>query len=418
MTSQQIDVSIDLGKETHKVGNLWFHQRGSRQSASFEYDQNWLNHPEKFALDPALQLTEGKFQTRADQILFGAIGDSAPDRWGQVLMRRAESMRAKSAGETARTLSEASYLLGVNDETRLGALRFSQENGAAYLAPKDKDSIPPLINLPKLLSATEGYLNDNETAEDLRILLASGSSLGGARPKASLRDKDGHLVIAKFPKNDDGFNVVAWESVALTLAEKSGIKTAQWRSENVLGKPVLLLRRFDRQEGQRIPFLSAMSMLGAKDNDSRSYLEIADAITQHGASPNSDLEELWRRIIFTVLISNTDDHLRNHGFLYERHKGWRLSPAYDVNPTPIEMKPRLLSTSIDYDNSTASIDLALCVIDGFRINKSRALEIVKEVALGVSEWRNVATQFGLSKKESDRMASAFEHEDLKKALVK
>lgn len=414
MSSQPIYVSIELGEETLKVGKLWFHQRGTRQSASFEYDPDWLKHSEKFALDPALQLTSGVFHATPDQILFGAIGDSAPDRWGRVLMRRAESVRAKSAREAARTLSEADYLLGVNDEARQGALRFSLENGGPYLTSKNKKSIPPFIDLPRLLSATERYLNDDETAEDLKILLAPGSSLGGARPKASVRDKDNHLAIAKFPKKDDEFNVVVWEAVALTLAEKAGIKTTKWRLESILDKPVLLLRRFDRQSNQRVPFLSAMSMLGAKDNDPHSYLEIAYAITQYGASPNSDLEELWRRIIFTVLISNTDDHLRNHGFLYERHKGWRLSPAYDVNPNPVEIKARMLSTSIDYDDPTASIDLALSVIDDFRIKKARALEIIKEVTLAVNEWRSVATQFGLIKREIDRMASAFEHEDLKK----
>lgn len=416
MSSQQIYVSIELGEQTHSVGKLWFHQRGSRQSASFEYDKDWLRHSEKFALDPALQLTEGAFHTTPDQILFGAVGDSAPDRWGRVLMRRSESVRAKSSGEATRTLSEADYLLGVNDEARQGALRFSLEDGGPYLTPQDKQSIPPLIDLPRLLSATERYLDDDETAEDLKILLAPGSSLGGARPKASVRDKDGSLAIAKFPKKDDEFNVVVWEAVALTLAEKAGIKTAGWRLEIIMDKPVLILRRFDRVEGHRVPFLSAMSMLGAKDNDPHSYLEIAYAITQHGANPNDDLEELWRRIVFTVMISNTDDHLRNHGFLYERHKGWILSPAYDVNPTPIEVKARMLSTSIDFDDPTASIDLAFSVIDDFRIKKPRANEIAKEVALAVSEWRNVAAQFGLSKKEMDRMASAFEHEDLNKAL--
>jgi serine/threonine-protein kinase HipA len=398
MSSQQIYVSMDLGQNTHKVGKLWFHQRGARQSASFEYDSEWLKHSEKFALDPALQLTSGAFHTTPDQILFGAIGDSAPDRWGRVLMRRAESVRAKSMAETARTLSEVDYLLGVNDESRQGALRFSLKDGGPYLNLKNKEGIPPLIDLPRLLSATEHYLNDEETAEDLKILLAPGSSLGGARPKASVRDKDGHLTIAKFPEKDDEVNVVVWEAVALTLAEQAGINTNQWRLETIMDKPVLLLRRFDRQAGHRIPFLSAMSMLGAKDNDPHSYLEIAYAITQHGANPNSDLEELWRRIIFTVLISNTDDHLRNHGFLYERHKGWRLSPAYDINPTPVEIKARMLSTSIDHDDPTASIDLALSVIDEFRIKKARALEIIKEVAIAVSEWRSVATQFGLKKK--------------------
>ena len=179
-----------------------------------------------------------------------------------------------------------------------------------------------------------------------------------------------------------------------------------------MDKPVLILRRFDRYENQRVPFLSAMSMLGAKDNDLHSYLEITYAITQHGASPNSDLEELWRRIIITVLISNTDDHLRNHGFLYERHKGWRLSPAYDINPTPVEMKARMLSTSIDFDDPTASIDLALSVIKEFRIKKVRALEIIKEIALAVGEWRTIASQYGLIKREIDRMASVFEYEAL------
>ncbi len=414
MSSQQIYVSIELGEKTHKVGKLWFHQRGARESASFEYNPDWLKHSEKFALDPALQLTSGSFHTTPEQILFGAIGDSAPDRWGRVLMRRGESLRAKSAREAVRTLSEADYLLGVNDEARQGALRFSLEDGGPYLTSRDKKSIPPLIELPRLLSATERYINDDETVEDLKVLLAPGSSLGGARPKASVRDKDNHLVIAKFPKKDDEFNVVVWEAVSLTLAEKAGIKTTEWRLESILNKPVLLLRRFDRQGSHRVPFLSAMSILGAKDNDTHSYLEIAYAITQHGASPNSDLEELWRRIIFTVLISNTDDHLRNHGFLYERHQGWRLSPAYDVNPTPVEIKGRMLSTSIDYDDPTASIDLALSVIDDFRIKQARALEIIQEVAIAVSQWRSVATQFGLIKREIDRMASAFEHEELKK----
>ncbi len=410
MSNQQVYVAIELGRETHAVGKLWFHQRGARQSASFEYDQEWLKHPEKFALDPALQLTGGAFHTQPDQILFGALGDSAPDRWGRVLMRRAESGRAKTKGETHRTLSEMDYLLGVNDEARQGALRFSLQAGGPYLSPKSEKSIPPLMDLPRLLSATERYLDDNETSEDLKLLLAPGSSLGGARPKASVRGKDGHLAMVKFPKKDDEFNVVAWEALALTLAGKAGIKTPRWRLKKIMDRPVLILRRFDRCEGQRIPFLSAMSMLGAKDNDPHSYLEIAYAIAQHGASPNSDLEELWRRIVFNVLISNTDDHLRNHGFLYERHRGWRLSPAFDLNPTPLEIKARFLSTSINLDDPTASLDLALSVIDEFRISKLRALEIINEVTLAVNKWRGIAAQFGLSKKEIDRMASAFEHE--------
>lgn len=395
---------------------LWFHQRCNRQNASFEYELDWLKHSEKFAIDPAPQLTEGSFQTTPDQILFGSIGDSAPDRWGRVLMRRAESALSKSVGRTLRTLSEVDNLLSVHDEARQGALRFSLVDGGPYLSPKNKGSNPPLVDLPRLLTATERYLNNDEKTEDLKMLLAPGSSLGGARPKASVRDKDGRLAIAKFPKKDDEFNVVIWEAVALTLAEKAGIRTTEWHLENILSKPVLVLRRFDRREDHRIPFLSTMSMLGAKDNDPHSYLEIAFSILQHGAYPNKDLEELWRRMVFTILISNTDDHLRNHGFLYVRNKGWSLSPAYDINPTHTEIQARMLSTSIDFNDPNASIDLAFSVIDDFRIKGPRSLEIVKEVALAVSELRGVAAQFGLRKKQIDYMTSAFEHEDLRKAL--
>ncbi len=416
MSDQQIYVSIDLAGKSQVVGKLWFHQRAGQQRASFEYDKNWLEHSERFTLDPALQLTKGSFHTTPDQILFGAIGDSAPDRWGRALMRRSEAMRAKSAGTARRTLSEVDYLLGVNDEARQGALRFSLKDGGAYLAQENETNIPPLVDLPKLLSATERYLNDDGTSEDFKLLLAPGGSLGGARPKASVRGKDKHLAIAKFLKKDDEFNAVVWEAVALTLAKKAGIKTAEWRLEKIMGKPVLLLRRFDRQENMRIPFLSAMSMLSGKDREMRSYIEIGDAIIQNGANPNVDLEELWRRIVFTVLISNTDDHLRNHGFLYERYKGWRLSPAYDINPVPLDVKARILSTSINSDDPTASIDLALSVADDFRIKKDRALEIIKEVALAVGNWRGVATQLGLPNKEIDYMSSAFEHDDLTQAL--
>jgi serine/threonine-protein kinase HipA len=266
-----------------------------------------------------------------------------------------------------------------------------------------------------LLSAAERYLDDEETAEDLKILLAPGSSLGGARPKASVRDKDGHLAIAKFPKKDDEFNIVVWEAVTLSLAEMAGVSVAQWRLEQILDKPVLIIRRFDREARTRVPFLSAMSMLGAKNNEQHSYLEMAYALAQYGSAPNQDMEQLWRRIIFTVLVSNTDDHLRNHGFLYKRHKGWQLSPAYDINPTPIEIKPRILSTAIDFDNPSASIDTALSVIDEFRIKKNHANEIIQEVSAAVSQWQKIAVRYGLGKKEIERMASAFEHEDGEKA---
>ncbi len=233
--------------------------------------------------------------------------------------------------------------------------------------------------------------------------------------KASVRDHDGSLSIAKFPRKDDESNVVAWEAVTLSLAKKAGIRVPSWRYETIADKPVLIIKRFDRTPEGRVPFLSAMSMIDARDNQQRSYIELAYALAQHGASPSEDMEELWRRIVFSILVSNTDDHMRNHGFVYERHKGWRLSPAYDVNPVPVDIKPRVLSTAIDFDDGTASLDLALSVIDEFRVTSKRAKEIIREVARVTSLWRKEAKGHGLPEKEADRMASAFEHEDLEKA---
>ncbi len=409
MSSKEIITSIALGDENPRVGRLWCHIKGQRESASFEYDTEWRNHPERFGLEPALQLTEGVFHTPQGKCLFGAIGDSAPDRWGRILMRREESMQAQLNNRAPRTLFESDYLLGVNDAARQGALRFSlPSQEEVFLAPISQTSIPPLVELPQLLSATERFMQSNESLEDLRLLLAPGSSLGGARPKASILDKDGSLAIAKFPSKDDDFNVVVWEAVALTLAQKAGIRVPAHRLERTCEKPVLIVKRFDRSAHERIPFLSAMSMLGARDNESHSYLEIAYALAQHGACPDDDMRELWRRIVFTVMISNTDDHLRNHGFVYERKQGWRLSPVYDINPTPLDVAPHMLTTSIDFYTNAASLDTALGVAAEFRLSPVQAHAIIKEVARAVQQWRAVAAHFGLSKRECDRFASAFE----------
>ncbi len=410
MTNETVLISISLENQIFSVGKLWCHQRKGRESASFEYDQKWLENPERFALEPALQLTKGTFHTKEGRSLFGAIGDSAPDRWGRILMRRLEYINAKKEKRISKTLFEKDYLLGVNDTARQGALRFSYENNRnIFLSPKSKTAIPPLLSLPKLLSATEHFIEKNDTEDDLKLLLAPGSSLGGARPKASIYDQDGDLAIAKFPRKDDEFNIVIWETVALTLAKQAGIQTSKWQIQNILEKPVLILKRFDRlnENKTRIPFLSAMSMLDAKDNETHSYLEIAYTLMQHSSNLKQDLEELWRRIIFTIMISNTDDHLRNHGFLYERNKGWTLSPLYDVNPTPIEVKPHILTTAIDFENHEASIEIALEIISEFRISYIRAKEIISEVKNAVKNWREIASQFGIHKNECNRMASAF-----------
>jgi serine/threonine-protein kinase HipA len=414
---REVLVYADLQGTAHLVGRLWARMRKDRESATFEYDKSWLAHPERFSLEPALKLGPGPFHAPSDKPLFGAIGDSAPDRWGRVLMRRAERRRAERAGQTPRTVREIDCLLLVDDEARQGALRFTEKEGGPFLADQGSQKIPPLIELPRLLSAAEHVVDDKDSDEDLRLLLAPGSSLGGARPKASVRDRDGHLAIAKFPNKGDEVNTVVWEAVALTLAQKAGIPVPEWRLESIAEKPVLLLRRFDRAGATRVPFLSAMSMLDARDNEARSYLEFVDVLRQHGAAAKQDMHALWRRIAFSILISNTDDHLRNHGFLWAGPAGWQLSPAYDLNPVPADIKPRVLTTAIDLDDGTASLKLAYSVASYFELTADEARAIAHEVGAAVAPWRKAAASFGLPNQEIDRMASAFEHDDLKLAVA-
>lgn len=375
---QAIWVYLDLEGIPIKVGQLWGRYHNGRESMSFEYDREWLHHPNRFSLDPSLNLVSGSFHASPDKPLFGAIDDSAPDRWGRLLMRRSERKNAEREKRTARTLKEIDFLSMVDDEGRQGALRFKKKGQNSFLTTYDVNHIPPLISVDRLLTAANHVLQESDTEEDLRLLLAPGSSLGGARPKASVRDKDGHLAIAKFPKKDDEINVIGWEAVALVLATKAGIKVPEWRLESVGRKQILLSRRFDRKMNIRIPFLSAMSVLGAKDNEMHSYLEIVDAIRQMSTSPKEDLEALWRRIVFNVLISNVDDHLRNHAFLYTNMSGWRLSPAYDLNPTPTDIKPRILSTAIDLIDPTACLDIAVDVASYFGLDTYRQKKLSKK----------------------------------------
>lgn len=414
---REVLVYVDLPGKPTLVGRLWVRTRNERDSATFEYDTRWLAHPERFSLEPALKLGPGPFHTRSDKPLFGAIGDSAPDRWGRVLMRRFERRRAEREKQSPRTLREIDYLLLVDDEARQGSLRFSDREGGPFLADEASHKIPPLVELPRLLSAAQHVMDDKDSDEDLRLLLAPGSSLGGARPKASVRDRDGHLLIAKFPNNGDEVNTVAWEAVALTLARKAGITVPEWRQELIGKRPVLLSRRFDREASTRVPFLSAMSMLDARDNEGRSYLEFVDILRQHGAAPKEDIRALWRRIVFSILISNTDDHLRNHGFLWTGPAGWRLSPAYDLNPVPIDIKPRILTTAIDLDDGTASLSLAYEVASYFELTSVEARSIAREVGKAVATWRKKAKSLGMTGAEIDRMSSAFEHQDLKAAVA-
>ena len=412
MSTPVATVFLDLQGVSHLVGKLWVTTSRGKERASFAYDDAWLRVPERVAIDPALALHPGAYQTRVGQALFGAMGDSAPDRWGRTLLARAERQMAKMEGRAPRAMREIDYLLGVNDETRQGALRFQVAEGGPFVAQGSTGSVPPLVALPMLLNAATHVLDDEESAEELRILLAPGSSLGGARPKASVRDINGALSIAKFPAKTDSYDVVRWEAIALSLARQAGIEVPEARLETISDRTVLILRRFDRSGTHRIAFLSAMSALGANDRELRSYLEISDALRIHAAAAAEDMSALWRRLVFNILVSNTDDHLRNHGFLYAGPEGWRLSPAYDLNPVPTDIKPRLLSTAITEDlDVTASLELALETAKHFGLNSVAAREVIVEVYSSVRRWREEASKFGVRNAEIDRMETAFEHED-------
>lgn len=277
--------------------------------------------------------------------------------------------------------------------------------------------VPALIELSRLLQITERILRDEETAEDLQLIFAPGSSLGGARPKASVIDAHGHLSIAKFPKETDDYSVEIWEEIALRLAGKAGIETPKHELVQVAGKPVLLSRRFDRAGAIRIPFLPAMAMMAAKDGDCGCYPEIVDAITRHCAQARTDARALYVRVVFNVLISNVDDHLRNHGFLWLGKSGWSLSPACDLNPVPADIKARILTTNINLDEGTCSIDVLESTAEFFGLSLPEARTIIKAVAAVTVTWRDTAKEVGVRSAEMKRMASAFEHDDLTRALA-
>ena len=408
---REILVFIELAGETVPVGTLWARARGARQTASFEYDRSWLARGDAFGIDPVLPPARGPFHT--DRPLFNAFTDPAPDRWGQTLLRRNERRMAQAEGRQPRTLQAVDILTLVDDETRLGALRFREAGGGPFLTSTGR-KVPPVVDLPRLLAATTRVIDDRESDEDLRLILAPGTSLGGARPKATVRDTDGSLSVAKFPRSDDEWPVPRWEAATLALAQSAGVAVAPFQLRAAASRAVLTARRFDRHHGRRVPFMSAFTALEASDNDTRSYLEVVEFLRREGAAVNEDLRQLWRRIVFNLLVSNTDDHLRNHGFL-RAPQGWRLSPAYDLNPVPVDVKPRIHALAIDEIDGTASLDTAMQVAPMFGIAEADARAITAEVGRAVRRWRDAAARFGVTTDQIDRMSSAFEHEDLRAA---
>ena len=396
------------------IGKLFSQRVRGKEIFSFEYNETWLNTSQaKLYLDPNLGLYKGKQYLPEGKNNFGIFLDSAPDRWGRLLMRRREAWQAKLDGREESTLFESDYLLGVFDGHRMGGLRFKLEQDGAFLNNHKKMATPPWTSLRELEYASlqlekEDAINDPEYTKWLSMLIDPGSSLGGARPKASVLDEKGNLWIAKFPSSKDDKNTGAWEMVLHELAKVCGIHVPDARLLQFSGKHhTFLSKRFDRIKDKRIHFASAMTLLGYQDgadfHDGLSYLDIVAFIIQQGALVKADLEQLWRRVVFNILVSNTDDHLRNHGFMLTNN-GWQLSPAYDMNPNEMGSG---LTLNISENSNEQDISLALETAKHYKLKKDEAIKILNDMQLEIAKWRTVAKKLGMGSSEIEQMKRAF-----------
>lgn len=392
------------------VGTLSAQQAKGKKAFSFEYDKEWLKSEQKFMLDPDIQLYGGP-QYPNQKENFGIFLDSMPDTWGRTLMKRREAQLAKKNNEKPKTLYDIDFLLGVYDESRMGALRFKTDPNGDFLDNNKNASTPPWSSIRELQNAAYLFENDSENEEVnkwLAVLMAPGSSLGGARPKANILDNDKSLWIAKFPSKTDIIDKAAWEYLAYELAINAGIEMAPSRIEKIAGNHnTFFTKRFDRENGERIHFASAMTMTGNNEDTIRdnhaSYLDIAEFISNHGANIEANLHQLWRRIVFNIAISNTDDHLRNHGFILT-NEGWILSPAYDLNPS---IEKDGLALNIDTNNNALDFELAKSVGEYFRLNTAQMDEIINCILKAVENWKLKAKEIGIPRAEQELMAGAF-----------
>ena len=383
---------------------------------SFEYDSNWLQSKQAQLLDPDLRLYAGiQYMNNQDKSNFGMFLDSSPDRWGRILMRRREAALARLEKRPEQNLFETDYLLGVYDAHRMGGLRFKLDPEGSFLNNNKEMASPPWTSIQELEQISlrledNDVINDPEYMRWLNMLVAPGSSLGGARPKASILDSDNHLWIAKFPSKNDQSDIGGWEIVTYELAIDAGVNMAKAQAKKFTSdNHTFLTKRFDRTtKGERIHFASAMTLLGHVDGEDHgegvSYLELVDFIATKGANVNEDLEQLWRRVVFSICVSNTDDHLRNHGFILTPG-GWVLSPAYDINPVETGAGLKL---NISENDNALNLDLAIEVCPYFRLKEDRANEIVQEVKTAVRNWREVAAKYGISNAEQELKSRAFQ----------
>ncbi len=413
-------LQVYLGDEGRHVGTLHFDQTGAREHAAFAYSETWLAAPDRFALEPNLSLVGGlQFHRKAAQgsVFHAAIADTEPDGWGRRVILRDHAKRrqnAKRAGTDAGRpqLNAVDFLLAVDDGSRVGALRFRDENGVFQRASEpDRRTAPPLMELRHLMSASRAVETETETAADLAYLRGRGTSLGGLRPKCTVVDEDGMLAIGKFPSVQDERAVTKGEVLAMTLAKEAGLNVASARLVDSDGIPVALVRRFDRTlDGKRLMYVSAATLLGveAAGAEEHSYTEIVDALRVNGAAAQADIEELWRRMAYSILITNVDDHLHNHGFLHAQGGLWRLSPAFDINPFPD--RARELKTWVSRETGPeATVDALMSVITYFRLSLPRAKEILCQIERAVGRWRQTGRKLGMSDRELADFADAFEH---------
>jgi serine/threonine-protein kinase HipA len=411
--STEVAVDVAVGERNLLAG--WLRSDGGRGTpASFAYDAGYLSDPDAYPLDPALPLVGGTMTTAPGRVTFGAFADSAPDGWGRSLVTRTEAARAQAAGADPPSLGELDVLTTVRDDLRQGALRYRHGEYGPFLAD-EVPGAPTMADLPALLGLAARFEQDGLGLADLERLLWAGGSIGGWRPKVHFTDEAGRVAIAKFPKVGwDSWDVMAWEKVAHDLARAAGISLPDSELIRVGDAHVFVVTRFDRRGAARIGYASARTMLSAAYGDQRSYLQIADVISERSPAADADLHELWRRVVFSVLVSNTDDHLRNHGFLHQRGESWALSPAFDLNPDP-RPGPKHLSTAIDGTDTSASVDAALRVAGHFRLDEDAALDVLAEVSRAATGWREVAAAQGLQAEDVDAMAPAFEHAESDRA---
>jgi len=392
------------------IGILSAQQAKGRKAFSFSYDTDWIRSHEQLLIDPDIAWYSGSQYPNTKEN-FGVFLDSMPDTWGRTLMKRRAALHAKEQSLPVSKLYDIDFLLGVHDFCRMGALRFKKDPGGDFLDNDPVTPVPPWSSIRELQHCAELIESNIDTAEVrkwLAMLMAPGSSLGGARPKANILDEHGQPWIAKFPSKNDTVDKGAWEYLAYRLAVDVGIEMAESRLEHIAGSyHTFFTKRFDREKQVRIHFASAMTMSGKNEelirDETPSYLDIVEFIQFSGVHVNEDLHQLWKRLIFSIYISNTDDHLRNHGFVLTR-EGWRLSPAYDINPS---VDKEGLALNIDVDNNALDIGLAKSVGVYFRLGEKEMDRIIDQVKSVVSGWQELATEIGIPRSEQTLMAAAF-----------